>query len=101
MTIVSATQSGDECARSSLAKWSIAMPGAVRGTGSSIASILLCASRSPVIRFDMDRLGVGRLSFSSDGCCPLRDVREPFFLSPGDDGGRLFRLIALDARRTF
>lgn len=51
------------------------------------------------MRFEIERLGVGRFSLSSGP--PPSDVRELFFFSPGDEEGRWVMLIALDARRTF
>ena len=52
-----------------------------------------------MIRFDIDRLGVGRFSFSS-GCAPS-EVLEVFLMSFGDDEdvGRWFSPVALAARR--
>ena len=81
---------------SSLAKCSTAICGAVSGTGSSIASIFVCASRRPDIKFDIDRLGVGRLSLSS--AWAPSDVRELFRMRFGDVVGRSFRPVALEVR---
>ena len=75
----------------SMASW-----GAVSGTGSSIDSILLCASRRPDMRFDIERFGVGRLSSSS--VCAPSDVRELFRMRFGEVVGRSLRLVALEVR---
>ena len=65
------------------------------GIGSSIDSIFDCASLRPDIRFDIDRFGVGRFSFSS--ICAPSDVLELFLTSFGEDVGRWSRFIALEA----
>ena len=69
------------------------------GIGSSIDSIFVCASRRPVIKLDIDRFGVGRLSLSSAG--PPSELLEVFFLKPfGDEADRSFSPIALDVLLT-
>lgn len=63
--------------------------------GSSIDSIVACASLKPKIKLEIDRFGVGLLSWSSG---PPSDVLDPFFIKRGDDGG-LLTLAELDGRR--
>lgn len=76
----------------------MAISGAVSGFGSSIDSILLCASRSPDMRFDIDRFGVGLRSFSS--ACAPSELLELFFAKLGEEEVLSLRLIALDALLT-
>lgn len=62
--------------------------------GSSIDSIVECASRRPAIRFEIDRLGVGLLSSSA---VPPKDACDPLLRMLGEDG-RLLVLAELEVR---
>ena len=95
MTTVSDCDSRCLCARSSRVKCSAAICGAVRGTGSSIDSIVDCASRSPAIRLEIERLGFGLFASST---APPKDERAPCLPGFGDEDAR-FMLVELDARR--
>lgn len=66
--------------------------------GSSISSMLVCASLRPEIRLEIDRFGVGLLVGSESSWPTPSDDLELLFLTTGDEGARLM-LAELDGRR--
>lgn len=96
--MTTASESGPDsvCALRALVKWPTAISAAVSGVGSSIGSILLCASRKPVIKLEIDLLGV---SLSSSSSRPPSELLELLFNRAGEDVGLSLDPVVFEVRR--